>query len=308
MEKDLILLGESRNNSLGVLTFDKLEQFEESFIDYLDVDDKTLKVYKNGINCFKNYLKENNIQYPNRDSVIGFRNMLRETYSSNTVNDYMISVRALFKYLEIHNLYKNIAVDIKGAKYDTTPKKEVLSLEQMQKIYNDLVDIRERAIFGLMISTGLRVCEVATALIEDIKMYNNEVVLFILGKKRDSKSDYVKLSNQVLNDLQDYIGNRTSGSIFISTSNENYGNGLSTVSLRKIIKNIFKRYGLDKDTLSCHSLRRSFAVVSYETGSSIYDIQQVLRHQSINTTTRYLKQVDRDKNKTEYNVANAIFG
>lgn len=308
MEKDLILLGESRNNSLGVLTFDKLEQFEESFIDYLDVDDKTLKVYKNGINCFKNYLKENNIQYPNRDSVIGFRNMLRETYSSNTVNAYMISVRALFKYLEIHNLYKNIAVDIKGAKYDTTPKKEVLSLEQMQKIYNDLVDIRERAIFGLMISTGLRVCEVATALIEDIKMYNNEVVLFILGKKRDSKSDYVKLSNQVLNDLQDYIGNRTSGSIFISTSNENYGNGLSTVSLRKIIKNIFKRYGLDKDTLSCHSLRRSFAVVSYETGSSIYDIQQVLRHQSINTTTRYLKQVDRDKNKTEYNVANAIFG
>ena len=296
------------SNELQVLTFEKLEQFEESFIDYLDVDDKTLKVYQNGINCFKNYLKENNIQYPTRDSIIGFRNMLRETYSSNTVNAYMISIRALFKYLEIHNLYKNIAVDVKGAKYDTTPKKEVLSLEQMQTIYNDLVDIRERAIFGLMISTGLRVCEVSTALIEDIKMYNNEVVLFILGKKRDSKSDYVKLSNQVLNDLQDYIGNRTSGSIFISTSNENYGKGLSTVSLRKIIKNIFKRYGLDKDTLSCHSLRRSFAVVSYETGSSIYDIQQVLRHQSINTTTRYLQQVDRDNNKTEYNVANAIFG
>lgn len=297
-----------KNNNIQVLTFERLEQFEESFIDYLDVDDKTLKVYKNGINCFKNYLKENNIQYPTRDSIIGFRNMLRETYSSNTVNAYMISVRALFKYLEIHNLYKNIAVDVKGAKYDTTPKKEVLSLEQMQTIYNDLVDIRERAIFGLMISTGLRVCEVSTALIEDIKMYNNEVVLFVLGKKRDSKSDYVKLSNQVLNDLQDYIGNRTSGSIFISTSNENYGKGLSTVSLRKIIKNIFKRYGLDKDTLSCHSLRRSFAVVSYETGSSIYDIQQVLRHQSINTTTRYLQQVNRDNNKTEYNVANAIFG
>jgi integrase len=80
------------------------------------------------------------------------------------------------------------------------------------------------------------------------------------------------------------------------------------VSLRKIIKGIFKRFGLDRDTLSCHSLRRSFAVVSYETGSSIYDIQQVLHHSSINTTTRYLKQVDRDNNKTEYNVANAILG
>lgn len=308
MLKDLVLRKEQNNNIIEILTFEKLEKFEENFINYLDVDEKTLKVYKNGINCFNNYLQENGIKNPNRDSVISFRNMLRETYSSNTVNSYMISVRALFKYLEIHGLYKNIAVDIKGSHYDTTPRKEVLSLEQMQTIYNDLVDIRERAIFGLMISTGLRVCEVSTALIEDIKMYNNEIVLFVLGKKRDSKCDYVKLSNQVLNDLQDYIGNRTSGSIFISTSNENYGRGLSTVSLRKIIKNIFKRYGLDKDTLSCHSLRRSFAVVSYETGSSIYDIQQVLRHQSINTTTRYLKEIDRNKNKTEYNVANAIFG
>jgi len=308
MLKDLVLRKENNNNIVETLTFERLEQFEESFIDYLDVDEKTLKVYKNGINCFNNYLQENGIKNPNRDNVIGFRNMLRETYSSNTVNSYMISVRALFKYLEIHGLYKNIAIDIKGAKYDTTPKKEVLSLEQMQTIYNDLGDLRERALFGLMISTGLRVCEIATANIEDIKMYNNEIVLFVLGKKRDSKNEYVKLSNQVINDLQDYIGNRTDGSIFISTSNENYGSGLSTVSLRKIIKNIFKRYGLDKDTLSCHSLRRSFAVVSYETGNSIYDIQQVLRHQSINTTTRYLKQVDRDKNKTEYNVANAIFG
>lgn len=307
MLKDLVLRKEN-NNILETLTFEKLEQFEENFIDYLDVDEKTLKVYRNGINCFNNYLQENGVKNPNRDHVIGFRNMLRETYSSNTVNSYMISVRALFKYLEIHGMYKNIAIDVKGAKYDTTPKKEVLSLEQMQNIYNDLGDLRERALFGLMISTGLRVCEIATANIEDIKMYNNEIVLFVLGKKRDSKNEYVKLSNQVINDLQDYIGNRTDGNIFISTSNENYGSGLSTVSLRKIIKNIFKRYGLDKDTLSCHSLRRSFAVVSYETGNSIYDIQQVLRHQNINTTTRYLKQVSRDNNKTEYNVANAIFG
>ena len=293
------------NNMIDTIT---LEQYGESFINYLDVDKKTLKAYKVGINCLMNYFKENNIKQPTRDDLIAFRNELREKYSSNTTNTYMIAVRALFKYLEIHKLYENICVDIKGAKYDTTPKKEVLSLNQMQTIYNNLVDPREKALFGLMISTGLRVCEISTALIEDIKMYNNELVLFVLGKKRDSKCEYVKLSNQVISDLNAYIGTRTNGNIFISTSNENYGLGLSTVSLRKIIKNIFKRYGLDKDTLSCHSLRRSFAVVSYETGSSIYDIQQVLHHSSINTTTRYLKQVDRDKNKTEYNVANAIFG
>lgn len=290
------------------LTLESLNQYQESFIDYLDVDDKTLKAYKCGIDCLMNYLKDNNIKYPIRDDLIAFRNYLRANYSSNTTNAYMVAVKALFKYLEIHNLYDNIAVDLKGAKYDTTPKKEVLSLEQMQTIYNSLTDARERALFGLMITTGLRVCEISTALIEDIRIHNNEVVLFVLGKKRDSKSEYVKLSNQVLNDLEAYIGERKNGPIFVSTSYENYGQALSTVSLRKIIKSIFKRFGLDRDTLSCHSLRRSFAVVSYEEGSSIYDIQQVLRHSSINTTTRYLKQVDRDNNKTEYNVANRILG
>ena len=290
------------------LTLDQLNQYQESFIDYLDVDNLTLKAYKCGINAFMNYLKDNNIKYPTRNDIIAFRDMLRDNYSSNTTNSYMIAVRALFKYLNIHNLYDNICVDIKGAKYDTTPRKEVLSLEQMQTIYNNLTNIRDKALFGLMITTGLRVCEISTALIEDIRLYNNEIVLFILGKKRDSKCEYVKLSNQVLSDLQKYIGNRKNGYIFISTSPNNYGGGLTTTSLRKIIKNILKRNGIDKETVSCHSLRRSFAVVSYETGSSIYDIQQVLHHQSINTTTRYLKQVNRDNNKTEYNVANAILG
>ena len=169
------------------LTIEKLNQYQESFIDYLDIDEKSLKMYKVGINCLINYLKNNNIKYPNRDNLIAFRNELRQNYSSNTTNAYMVAVKALFKYLEIHKIYENIAIDIKGAKYDTTPKKEVLSLEQMQTIYNNLADVRERALFGLMITTGLRVCEIATALIEDIRIHNNEIVLFVLGKKRNSK-------------------------------------------------------------------------------------------------------------------------
>ena len=290
------------------LTTEVLENYGESFIDYLDVDDLTLKAYRCGIDSLLRYLKNNNIKNPTREDIISYRNMLRSKYSSNTVNTYMIAVRALFKYLKIHGIYQNITEDIKGAKYDTTPRKEVLSLEQIQNIYRNLDNPRDKCLFGLMCSTGLRVCEVSTALIEDIKEYNGETVLFVLGKKRDSKCEYVKLSEQILKDIKEYIGSRTNGYIFISESNHNNGGGVSTMTLRRIIKSIFKRFGIDKDTISCHSLRRSFAVVSYDMGSSIYDIQQVLHHASVQTTTRYLKQVDRDKNKTEIKVSNAILG
>lgn len=292
----------------GELTTEVLAELEESFVKYLDVDDLTLKAYRCGIDSLMRFLKDNNIKRPTRNDIISYRNMLRENYSSNTVNTYMIAVRALFKYLKIHNIYENITEDIKGAKYDTTPKKEVLSIEQIQNIYNNLENIRDKCLFGLMISTGLRVCEISTALIEDIKEYNGEIVLFVLGKKRDSKCEYVKLSSQVLEDIKKYIGNRKSGYIFVSESNHNNGGGVTTTTLRRIVKSILKKFGIDKETISCHSLRRSFAVVSYDTGSSIYDIQQVLHHSSIQTTTRYLKQVNRDKNETEIKVSNILLG
>lgn len=300
--KEIILNG---NNEL---TLERLQQYEESFIDYLDVDDLTLKAYRVGINNFINYLKDDDIKHPTRNDIIAFRDMLRKTYSSNTTNTYMIAVRALFKYLSIHNIYENICVDIKGAKYSKTPKKQVLSQEQTREIYASLTDLREKALFGLLITTGLRGIEVSRAKLEDIKEHNGEIVLWVQCKKHDSKDEYVKISPQVLRDIKNYIGDRTNGYIFTSTSPENYGDGLSTTSLRKIIKKIFKRFGLDDDTFSLHSTRRTSATLMYENGADIYSIQQVLHHVSEQTTVRYINSVTRNKNKNEYIVSDAILG
>ena len=289
------------------LTIGKLNEYNEDFISYLDVDDLTLRAYKCGINQFMQYLEDNHIKQPTRNSIIAFRDYLRENYSSCTVNSYMTSIKALFKYLELNNKYENITRDIKGAKYSTTPKKQVLSLEQTKTIYNSLIDLREKALFSLLITTGLRGIEVARARIEDIKIYNGEVVLWVQCKKHDSKDEYVKLSNQVLEDIKNYIGNRTSGYIFVSTSNNSKGNGVSTTTLRKTIKSIFKRFGLDDDSFSLHSTRRTSATIMYQNGVDIHSIQQVLHHISSNTTARYINSVTRNDNKSEYIVSNAIF-
>lgn len=300
------MLKEIEKKKNNLVQFVEIEQYKESFIDYLDVDDLTLKAYKCGINSFMNYLKENDISNPTRDDVIAYRNMLRKTYSNNTVNTYMIALRALFKYLEIHKLYENICIDIKGAKYSTTPKKQVLTLEQAQTIYKNLTDKKEKALFSLLITTGCRGIEVARARIEDIQEYNNEMVLWIQCKKHLERDEFVKLSKQVLDDLKAYIGDRKDGYIFISTSNNNNGGGLTTTSIRSTIKNIFKRFGLDQDTFSLHSTRRSCATFMYENGADIHSIQQVLHHVSENTTVRYINAVTRNNNKNEYIVSNAV--
>lgn len=281
---------------------------QETFINYLDVSAGTLLTYKEGIKMFLEYLIKQNIKYPTRNDLRAFREELRTKLSVYTINSYLTAIRRFFKYLELNGVYENITKDIKSIKTSKIPKKQVLTLEQTKNIYNSLTDLREKCLFSLFVSTGMRAIEVSRALIEDIKVHNGEVVLFFQGKMRDDKSEYVKLSDQTLKDIFNYIGDRTSGNIFVSTSNHNKGNGVTTKTLRLEIKNIFKRFNLDYDTFSCHSLRRTFATIAYNGGADIYEIKEVLRHRSISTTQRYISQATRDNNKTECNVSNLIFG
>lgn len=279
----------------------------EDFISYIDVSELTLKSYGDGIKNFLNYLNDNGIKTPARDDIRNYRDELSNSKSVNTVNSYLCSLRVFFNYLESNNLYPNITKDVKNIKTSKIPKKQVLSVEQCKEIYNSLSDKREKLIFSLAISTGLRASEIANAKLDNIKKLNGEYVLYVKCKKRDDESEYVKLSNQVLKDILEYTDGRISGYLFVSESHNSYGQGLSTTSIRNIVKSIFRRFGYDENGFSCHSIRRSSATIMYDNGQSIYDIQQVLHHRSIQTTQRYINQAVRDNNKSEYIVSDLLF-
>lgn len=275
-------------------------------MEFLDVSELTLNTYRDGINKFIEYLNNNNIAKPTRSDFRNFRNELKQNYSIHTVNSYLTANRCLFKYLEANGIYQNITKDVKSLKTSNIPVRQVLSQDKCKEIYNSLTDKRERLIFSLMITTGLRANEVALAKIENIKEYNGEIVLFVKCKKRDDESEYVKLSPQVLSDINEYIEHRNNGYIFISTSNNNNGCGVSNVTIRKIVKKILSRFNIEENGFSCHSLRRSMATISYNNGADIVQIQQVLHQHSISTTRRYISQCTRDNNKLECQVANAV--
>lgn len=298
MEMDNLI----KNNEINII------DLKGEFISFVDVSAKTLQTYINGIDNFSIYLSQKNIKKPTRKDIIEWRNTLIENNSCSTANTYLVGVKAFFKFLEMCNLYTDITSNVKGAKISSVPKKNVLTLEQIKNIYKSLTNDREKALFGLLITTGLRGTEVANAKIEDIKEYNGEICLFVKCKGHQEYDEYVKLPEDVLENLKKYIGNRKNGYIFISTSNKNKNGGVTTKTIRLLIKDIFRRFNINDETISLHSTRRSFACISYNLGKSIYDIQSVLHHKSIQTTARYLKQVDRNNNNTERLVANAILG
>lgn len=291
----------------------KWDVFLKKFFEYLDVEsNETVKTYYNGIKSFISYIGLN--EQPKRDDVISWKLDLKEKTSVSTANTWLVGVKRFFKFLSLYRLYPNITEDIKGFKISQTPKKNVLTEEQIKKIYANLLKdesdlgIRNRALFSLLITTGLRGIEVSNARIEDLKQINGENCLFIKGKGHVDYDTYVKIPKNVLNNILEYIGDRKKGYIFISNSNHNKGEKITTKTIRYVIKEIFIKNGLNDETLSLHSTRRTFSCIAYNNGANIYEIQQVLRHASVTTTQRYLREADRYKNKTEQNVENILLG
>jgi site-specific recombinase XerD len=283
-----------------------LEQLKKDFIDYIDASKETKASYENGIDSFIKYLNDNGIFEPKRKDVIAFRDMLRDNYSANTVNSYMVALRNLYKFIERQGLGEDITVDVKGANTSTMPKTQVLQQDEASKIYSKLTDKREKALFSLLITTGLRGVEVANARIEDIKIHNDEIVLWVQCKNHSERDEYVKISDAVFSDIYEYLNGRTTGYIFVGSGNKNNGGKLTTKTIRFIVKAIFKRFGYDFDHFSTHTLRRSCATISYNLGADMKELQLLLHHQNIQTTFRYVSASTRNNSKAEYNLSNAI--
>ena len=144
-----------------------------------------------------------------------------------------------------------------------------------------------------------------------VKPKGDNTVLYIQGKGKDEKSDYVKMVPQVEEAIRDYLRARgvtnNEEALFISTSN-NKGSRLTTRSVRGIVKDHLTAAGYDSDRLTAHSLRHTAGTLNLINGGNLQDTQMLLRHSNINTTMIYLHNLERDKNNSEYRIADAIFG
>lgn len=164
----------------------------------------------------------------------------------------------------------------------------------------------------LMITAGLRTIEVIRADIEDLRTVGDSAALFIQGKGKDEKTDYVKVAEPAEDAIRAYLKARGAAEpkqpLFASEANRNSGERLTTRSVSRIVKEALIEAGFDSDRLTAHSLRHTAATLNLLNGGSLAETQQLLRHTSINTTMIYNHQLDRAKNNSETRVAKAIFG
>lgn len=289
----------------------QIETLYKRFIDYIDVKPRTAETYSKAIKQFYVYIRSRGITAPNRQDVIQYRDYLLKDHKPATVQLYIIALKRLFKWADQNGLYDNIAADVKAPNIDRTHKKSYLTSEQALTVISDSQDNkRNYAILCLMITTGIRTVEVTRANIEDLDIVAGQPVLFIQGKGKDDRRDYVKLAAETETAIKGYLQGRTNAKakdpLFISESNRN-GGRLTTRSVSRIVKNALIKAGFESERLTAHSLRHTAAHLNLENGGTVEETRDLLRHGNVATTYIYINEMNREKNNSENRIAAAIF-
>lgn len=269
-----------------------------------DIKPKSKETYRRALKQFFTYLETEGVTRPTRETLLAYKAyLIDKKLSAYTVSAYIIAVRKMFQWTESEHLYANIASQIKGQKKPKGFKKDALSVNQARKLLTDmetdtLSGARDYALVNLLVRTGLRTIETARANVEDIRQQGEQAVLYIQGKGRDSKDDIVILTEETLEPIRAYIsmrgqGVKDSSPLFISHSDRNYGERLTTRSISRIVKDRLQASGLDDRRLTAHSLRHTAVTFSLIGGASIQEAQTLARHSDINTTLIYAHNLER---------------
>jgi len=276
----------------------------EDFLRSLDVSEKSRATYTRSLKQFIGWLADTgqNTLELQREDILAYKEYLQSSKSAYTVTLYLTSVRKLYQWLESQKIYPDITRGIKGAKKPKGFRKDTLSQNQLRETLasmdtQSLEGLRDYAIFNLMARTGLRDIEVSRALTGDIRMETGQPVLWIQGKGRDSKDDFVILTPEALKPIKAYLKARgrvkKDEPIFCSNSDRNRGEALSTRSISRIIKNSMRAVGLDDSRLTAHSLRHTAISLSILGGASLQQAQAMARHTDSKTTLVYFHNLER---------------
>jgi len=276
----------------------------ESFLDSQDIRPLSKSVYRKGLQKLSCWLEANQIEQPDRTTILNFKTYLLESgLSVNTTNSYLVSVKRFFSYLEGERLYPDIAKNVKGGKQPKGFLRESPTIDQVKAMLSgiDTTTLRGKrdfAMINLMARTGLRTIEVVRSNLEDMKQEGGEALLFVQGKGRDSKDEFVILTMDTLKPILDYLKAKgkadPSDPLFISHSDRNSGQRLKTGTIRNVAKSNFRSIGIDRAGRMCaHSFRHFFATQSLRAGADLIQVKEAMRHSSIETTQKYLHNLDR---------------
>lgn len=285
------------------------------FRDYLRYERQfsvhTINAYVSDIEAFYRYLLEINVLDVNvtkYDIRAFMKEEVSRGLSRKSLQRRLAAIRHYYAYLQQHAILADNPFVIINSPKVTASLPRVLYEEEINiileanKSRTDFLKDRDQLILEFMFATGLRASEVVALTLQSIDI--NERVVSFIGK--GNKERLVPFTEEVQILLKDYMNNmrklllakrkssQPTNALFLNAQ----GNKLTIQGLAYILKSVERKTG-EYVKLHPHLLRHSFATNLLEKGADLRVIQELLGHESLNTTQIYT-HVSEDRVLEEY--------
>jgi len=246
-----------------------------------------VKNYLNGLKQFLVWVDVpiEKVDYAKMLSYIDFQ--LDQRLKPKTINCHLSRIRLFYDFLrheqglEIDNPVKR-GLCLRMAR----PLPKHLKDEQADHLLDMVCKPRDRALFMLMLRSGLRVAELAQLTFETVDFRRGR--LWVRAGK-GNKDRVVYVSPDAMRALVDYIRCRPKSRakrIFLVEKGPHRGEPISVRGIQKRMEYYARKAGLAS---SCHHLRHTMATQMLNAGAELSTIQDLLGHRCVTTTQQYCK-------------------
>ena len=258
----------------------------ESYIDKIEIVGKlrnlkpgTIRTYKNNVTAFLEFTNKNPEKLTCEDARDYLVHLQSKGNKASTLNNKNGSLVFFYKRV-LGKLWDDNLVPRAINDY-AVPR--VLSSSDIEKLLDATTNLKYKAMFAIMYSSGLRISEVIRLRYEDVSRTNMQIYIH---ESKTHTARYAILSQRALDILTEYWFKcgRPKDILF---PNQWTGGFLTASGPRLELKKSVKRAGLPDDIHS-HCLRHSFATHLLEDGVDIRYIQTLLGHRSPKSTEIYL--------------------
>lgn len=221
------------------------------------------------------------------------------------------ALNTFFVFLMNNNHIKeNPMIKTKRPKVNTEHKVTYLTQEEVQEVFKNIKENagakllnRDLALISLFISTGLRNSALTQINIEDVDFSNNTIKVVEKGSKTRSVKFGTNMRALLLSWLKDrelYFSDAPTNALFVSQLKER----ISIYTIGQLVEKYTKT--IKGKHITPHKLRATACTLMSTQGVPIQVIKEMVGHENIQTTTRYVGVLEKEKEKATNVLDNTI--
>jgi integrase/recombinase XerC len=274
----------------------RIKAIAKEFYKYLELEKgasyNTQRAYKGDIEDFIAFIEKSHYEMIDHHAIRSYIVNVYKNMKKSSLSRKVSSIKVFFRFMKKKGyIEENTALVIKNPKIEKHLPK-FYTIDEMFHFLDYLpregwLNVRNRAIFELMYSTGMRAQEALNVNIEDLHLDG----MWVKAKGKGGKERILPFGEKAKLAIEEYIGLiiakrkgkfGSEGPLFVNP----HGTRLSYSGLLKIMKKHQIKAHLFKD-LALHGIRHSFATHMMDGGADLRSIQELLGHSKLSTTQKY---------------------